>query len=69
MRIEKDVHLIMREMIADPEKDWSNHLPFIKLTEEDFAKGEQLIRRHIKNAEKRESALRDNENYKTRGKD
>ena len=36
MKIEKNVLSIMREMLDEPEKDWSNHLPLMKLTEEDF---------------------------------
>ena len=70
MKIEKNVLSIMREMIADPAKDWSNHLPFMKLTEEDFIKAAKLIKKHIKNADRREEVLKDlkfwKENYKQR---
>ena len=57
MKIEKNVLSIMREMLADPEKDWSNHLPLMKLTEEDFVKGAKLIKKHIKNADRREEVM------------
>tara|TARA_A100001388_G_scaffold266011_1_gene238691 strand:+ start:64 stop:564 length:501 start_codon:yes stop_codon:yes gene_type:complete len=68
MKIEKNALSIMRDMLADPEKDWSNHLPFMKLTEEDFVKAVKLIKKHTKNADRREELLKDLElwigNYK-----
>ena len=57
MKIDKNVLSIMEEMLAEPEKDWSNHLPFMKLTEEDFVKGAKLIKKHIKNADRREEVM------------
>ena len=59
MKIDKNVLSIMEEMLAEPEKDWSNHLPFMKLTEEDFVKAEKLIKKHTKNADRREDVLND----------
>ena len=65
MKIDKNVLSIMEEMLAEPEKDWSNHLPFMKLTEEDFVKAEKLIKKHINFAEYREDALEKLEEWKT----
>ena len=64
MKIESNVLSIMREMLTEPEKDWKDHLPFIQITEEDFSKGEALMRKHIKNASTLEYALERFENYK-----
>ena len=63
MKIEKNVLSIMREMLAEPEKDWSNHLPFMKLTEEDFVKAGKLIKKHIKNADRREEVMKQLDNF------
>ena len=49
MKIEKNIISTMREMLADPEKDWSNHIPFVRLTEGDFEKARTLIKKHCKN--------------------
>ena len=57
MKIEENVISIMREMLADPEKDWSNHLPLIRLSEEEFTKAKSLIRRYCKNADRREEVM------------
>ena len=43
MKVEKDIFSTLRKMVAEPEKDWSKHYPFIQLTEEDFSIGENLI--------------------------
>ena len=63
MQIEKNVISIMREMLADPEKDWSNHLPLIKLSEEEFIKAKNLVRKHCQNANKREEVMKQVENW------
>ena len=66
MQIEKNVTSIMREMLADPERDWSNHIPFVGLTEKEFYKAEYLIRKHCKNANKREEVMKSFERWKKR---
>ena len=66
MRIERNAILTMREMLAEPEKDWSNHIPFVKITEGDFEKARTLIKKHCKNADKRDEVMRRFENYKKR---
>ena len=74
MKIDPNVLSTMREMLADfdvpcsviPEKDWSEHLPFIKVTEEDFETAIKLIKKHIKNAGYREEVLEDLEDKKER---
>ena len=58
MKIDKNVVAFMEEMLAYPEKDWSDYLPFMKLTEEDFVKAEKLIQKHTKNADRREDVSR-----------
>ena len=66
MKIEKNVTSILREMLADPEKDWSNHIPFVRLTEGDFEKARTLIKKHCKNADRRDEVMELFANYKER---
>ena len=63
MKIEENVISIMREMLAEPEKDWSNHLPLIRLSEEDFTKAKYLVRKHCQNANKREEVMKSLERW------
>ena len=64
MRVEKDLFSTLSKILADPEKDWSNHFPIVQLTEEDFSKGEEIIRRHIKSAKSRNESLQKLEEWK-----
>ena len=66
MKIEKNIISTMREMLADPEKDWSIHLPFVRLTEEDFENARTLIKKYCKNADRRDEVIGRFENYKER---
>ena len=66
MKIEKNVTSILREMLADPEKDWSNHIPFVRLTEGDFEKARTLIKKYCQNANRRDEVMERLELYKER---
>ena len=39
MKIDPNILSTMRDMLADPEKDWSDHLPFIQ-----FEKASELFK-------------------------
>mgnify|MGYP001182999316 FL=1 len=64
MRVEKDLFSTLSKILADPEKDWSNHFPIVQLTEEDFSKGEECIRKHIKSAKSKNESLQSLEKWR-----
>ena len=43
MKLNKNIASILPEIIKNPEKDWSDHYPFIKVTDEDWSDAEKII--------------------------
>ena len=48
MKLNKNITSILPEIIKNPEKDWSNHYPFIKVTDEDWNDAEKIIAKYHK---------------------
>ena len=63
MKFNKNITSILPEIIKNPEKDWSNHYPFIKVTDEDWNDAEKIIAKYHSGAS-RENALTELLNYK-----
>ena len=63
MKLNKNI-AILPEIIKNPEKDWSNHYPFIKVTEEDWNDAEKIIAKYHTGAS-REDALAELLDYKS----
>ena len=64
MKLNKNITSILPEIIKNPEKDWSNHYPFIKVTDEDWNDAEKIIAKYHKGAS-RDDALAELLNYKS----
>ena len=49
MKIDQNIISTLKDILSDPEKDWINQLPFIKLTNEDFDTARKLINKYVLN--------------------
>ena len=58
MKLKDNALSLIKQMLDNPEKDWSNDLPIIELTEKDFAFTQSIINRRIADPKRRESALK-----------
>ena len=64
MKLKDNALSHIKQMIDNPEKDWSNDLPIIEFTEKDFAFSQSIIKRRINDPDRRKAALEWLEQFK-----
>ena len=64
MKLKDNALSHIKQMIDNPEKDWSNDLPIIEFTEKDFAFSQSIIKRRINDPDRRKVALEWLEQFK-----
>ena len=57
MKIDENIILTLKDILSDPEKDWSNQLPFIQLTDTDFDTGRRLINKYVTDKARKDYVL------------
>ena len=58
MKLKDNALSLIKQMLDNPEKDWSNDLPLIEFTEKDYAFSKSIINRRIADPKRRENALK-----------
>ena len=58
MKLKDNALSLIKQMLDNPEKDWSNDLPLIEFTEGDYVFSKSIINRRIADPKRREDALK-----------
>ena len=68
MKLKDNALSLIKQMLDNPEKNWSKDLPIIEFTEKDFAFSQSIINRRISDPNRRKQALEWLEQFKEKWK-